>query len=93
MTKENKFNFTDERLRKIEPAETGKRAYYYDLSTAGLRLTITDKGSKSFQVQAWNPEKQRSIAVTIGRWPAMAFRSAPPTTANHRRSTLGPAPV
>jgi integrase len=76
MTKENKFNFTDERLRRIEPAETGKRAYYYDLSTAGLRLTVTDKGGKSFQVQAWNPEKQRSIAVTIGRWPAMALQVA-----------------
>lgn len=76
MTKENKINFTEERLRRIPPAEAGKRTYYYDLATAGLRLTITDKGGKSFQVQAWNPEKQRSIAVTIGRWPAITLHSA-----------------
>jgi integrase len=76
MTKENKFKFTDERLRKIAPAAAGKREYCYDTATPGLRLTVTDKGSKSFQVQAWNPEKQRSIAVTIGKWPAMALQVA-----------------
>ena len=67
MTKENKFNFTDERLRKIEPS-VGSRDYYYDLQTPGLRLVVTDKGSKTFQFQAWSPEKQRPISQTLGKW-------------------------
>ena len=76
MNKDNKFNFTEERLRKIEPAATGKRAYYYDQSTAGLRLTVTDKGGKSFQVQAWSPVKQKAMISTIGKWPSVPLHEA-----------------
>ncbi|WP_319586509.1 tyrosine-type recombinase/integrase [uncultured Desulfobulbus sp.] len=76
MSKENKFNFTEERLRKIKPAATGKRAYYYDQSTAGLRLTVTDRGGKSFQVQTWSPAKQKPIISTIGKWPSVPLHEA-----------------
>jgi len=76
MSKGSKFNFTDERLRKIEPAEAGKRAYYNDESTTGLRLSVTGTGTKTFQFQAWSPEKQRPITQTLGKWPAMPLQEA-----------------
>jgi len=76
MSKENKFKFTDERLRKILPADAGKRTFYYDEATSGLRLAVTDKGTKTFQFQAWSPEKQRPIGQTLGRWPAMPLQEA-----------------
>lgn len=76
MSKENKFNFTDERLRKIVSAEAGKRAYYNDEATTGLRLAVTATGTKTFQFQAWSPEKQRPITQTLGKWPAMPLQEA-----------------
>lgn len=76
MSQENKFKFTDERLRKIKPADVGKRAFYYDKSTPGLRLAVTSKGTKTFQFQAWSPEKQRPISQTLGRSPAMPLQEA-----------------
>ncbi len=76
MSKENKFKFTDERLRKIEPAEVGKRAFYYDDDTKGLRLAVTDKGTKTFQFQAWSPVKQRPIGQTLGKSPEMPLQEA-----------------
>jgi len=76
MANENKFNLTDERLRKMEPAPAGKRVYYYDLLVPGLMLSVTATGSKSFMFQRWSPEKQRSITVTLGRYPAISLHEA-----------------
>lgn len=84
MSDENKFNFTDERLRKIQLPDTGKRSYYYDTTTPGLRLAVSATGNKSFQYQAWSSEKQRPITVTVGKYPAMPLRQA-----REQANTLG----
>jgi integrase len=76
MAKENKFNFTDERLRKMKVAEQGKRDYYHDLLTPGLMLSVTATGSRSFMFQRWSPEKQRSVTVTLGKYPTLSIREA-----------------
>ena len=76
MAKDNKFNFTDERLRKLEPAPSGKRNYYHDLLTPGLMLSVTATGSRSFMFQRWSPEKQRSVTVTLGKYPQMTIMEA-----------------
>jgi len=76
MSNENKFNFTYERLRKIQNADAGKRAYYYDTLTPGLRLAVSATGNKSFQYQAWSSEKQRPVTLTLGKWPAMTHNAA-----------------
>ena len=76
MSEENKFNFTDDRLRKIQLPDAGKRVYYYDTTTPGLRLAVSATGNKSFQYQAWSSEKQRPITITLGKWPAMPIHAA-----------------
>jgi len=76
MAKENKFNFTDERLRKMKASEQGKRDYYHDLLTPGLMLSVTATGSRSFMFQRWSPEKQRSVTVTLGKYPTLSIREA-----------------
>ncbi len=47
MAKDNKFNFTDERLRKMEPAPSGKRNYYHDMLTACQSALKIDPPSAS----------------------------------------------
>jgi integrase len=74
--KANRFNFTDERLRKIKAAVPGKRDYYYDLQAPGLMLAVTATGSRSFIFQRWSPEKKRSITVTLGKYPTVSIRGA-----------------
>jgi integrase len=76
MAKENKFNFTDERLRKMKAAAPGKRDYYHDLLTPGLMLSVTATGNRSFMFQRWSPEKQRSVTVTLGKYPTLSIREA-----------------
>jgi integrase len=76
MSKENKFNFTDERLRKIEPAPADKRSYYHDQSTPGLMLAVTATGNKSLLFKQWSSEKQRPVTVTLGKYPALSLREA-----------------
>jgi integrase len=76
MDRENKFNFTEDRLRKIEPPADGKRIYFYDATVTGLRLAVSAGGNKTFQFQAWSPEKQRPITQTIGKWPTMLLPDA-----------------
>lgn len=74
--KQTRINFTDERLRKIQLPDAGKRAYYYDTTTPGLRLAVSATGNKSFQYQAWSSEKQRPITITLGKWPSMPIHAA-----------------
>jgi integrase len=76
MADEKKINFTDERLRKIQLPDAGKRAYYYDTTTPGLRLAVSATGNKSFQYQAWSSEKQRPVTITLGKWPSMPINAA-----------------
>lgn len=71
-----KFNFTDERLRKVDLPPARKRLYFYDLSCPGLRLQVTASGAKTFQFQTWSPEKQRPISMTLGKWPATPLHEA-----------------
>lgn len=73
---EKKFNFTEDRLRKIEPAATDKREYYSDTTTTGLRLQVTKTGNKTFHFQVWSSEKQRPVIVTLGKWPALPLQDA-----------------
>ncbi len=71
-----KFNFTDEKLRKIDLPPAGKRSYFYDLFCPGLRLQVTASGTKTFQFQTWSPEKQRPISMTLGKWPSTPLQEA-----------------
>ncbi len=73
---QNKFNFTDNRLRKIHPAPAGKRLYFYDTTTPGLRLQITSAGTKSFQFQTRGKKQGRIVTTSIGRYPVISIRQA-----------------
>jgi len=77
MSKENTFNFTEERLRNIPlPEGAGKRDYYNDTTEKGLRLAVSGTGTKSFQFQRWSSEKQRPVIVTLGKWPDLSLHTA-----------------
>ena len=64
---EKKFNFTDERLRKLVP-EIGKRTWYFDSNKDGPCLTVmvTPTGSKSFKFKAWDSLRGKSGVLTLG---------------------------
>jgi integrase len=60
----------------MKASEQGKRDYYHDLLTPGLMLSVTATGSRSFMFQRWSPEKQRSVTVTLGKYPTLSIREA-----------------
>ncbi len=72
----NRFNFTDNRLHNIHPSPEGKRLYFYDIKTPGLRLQVTPAGTLSFQFQARGKQQGRIVTTTIGRYPAMTINQA-----------------
>ncbi len=74
---DNKFNFTDNRLRQLQPPEGKKRSYYYDQKTPGLRLQLTTACTKTFQFQARYPKKRRPPAtLVLGKYPALSINEA-----------------
>lgn len=74
---DNKFNFTDERLRNLQPTPEKKRCYYYDAKTPGLRLQVTATGTMTFQFQARYPKQRRPPAtVAIGKYPTLSLNNA-----------------
>ncbi|BDD88446.1 tyrosine-type recombinase/integrase [Desulfofustis limnaeus] len=72
----NKFNFTDNKIRTVQPIADQKRGYYYDTKTAGLRLQVTASGTKSFQFQAWDAKRGRPATRTLGKYPAISINKA-----------------
>ena len=71
-----KFNFTDTRFQKLAHDGGGKRLYFYDTVQPSLAICITPTGNKSFQLQAWDKHRGKSIVKTIGRYPKMSITSA-----------------
>jgi integrase len=70
-----KINFTDDRLRKIQPVKQ-KRIYLYDTKTPGLRLQITPAGALTFQFQVHDPRKRQAVTRTLGRYPKVSISKA-----------------
>jgi len=74
---DNKFNFTNNRLRNLQPVPGKKRSYYYDIKTAGLRLQVTSTGTMTFQFQASYPKQRRSpVTVALGKYPTLSINEA-----------------
>lgn len=73
---ENKFRFTDDRLRKLEPIPDKERCYYYDIQASGLRLQVTSFGTKTFQFQAWDSKRKKPVTRTLGKYPGMSIAEA-----------------
>ncbi len=71
-----KFNFTDNRLQKLTHDGSGKRLYFYDTGQPSLAICITPAGNKSFQLQAWDKHRGKSIVKTIGHYPKLSIASA-----------------
>ena len=72
----NRFSFTDSRLRMLLPSLGGKRQYFYDEKTPGLRLQVTPSGTKSFQFQARGKRQSRIVTTTLGRYPTLPIHKA-----------------
>jgi len=73
---DNKFRFSDNRLRKLKPVPGKKRSYYYDSSTTGLRMQVTLSGVKTFQFQTWDKIRKKPVTRTLGRYPALPLSKA-----------------
>jgi len=73
---ENKIKFTDARLRKLEPMPGKKRTYFYDSTTPGLRIQITEAGSVTFQFQIWHPRLKRPVTKSLGKYPSLPLHQA-----------------
>ncbi|MBU1140882.1 MAG: tyrosine-type recombinase/integrase [Proteobacteria bacterium] len=73
---ENKFNFTDNRLRNIQPVPDKKRSYFYDTKTDGLRLQITAAGTLSFQFQTWDTARKKPVTKSLGKYPKLSITAA-----------------
>ena len=80
-----KFNFTDERLRKLNHDGSPKRLYLYDTGQPGLVLQITPKGTKSFQLQVWDKKRGKSVVKSFGQYPAISIQHARTEVAEYRR--------
>jgi integrase len=72
----NKFNFTDNRLIRLKPNVDKKRYYFYDSKQDGLRLQITPTGTKSFQFQVWDKNRQKPVTITLGKYPSISIWQA-----------------
>jgi integrase len=71
-----KINFTDNRLRTLSHDGSNKRLYFYDTAQPSLALSLTPSGTKSFQLQAWDKKRGKSVVKSIGRYPNMSITLA-----------------
>ena len=71
----NKIKFTKASLEALALPESGRRAVYHDLKTAGLQIRVTSSGVKTFciyrRTKGGQPER-----VTLGRFPEMTIEQA-----------------
>jgi integrase len=79
-----KFNFTDERLRKLVHNGSSKRLYLYDTVQPGLVLQVTPKGTKSFQLQVWDKSRGKSVVKSLGQYPATSIQESRNKVAEYR---------
>ncbi|MEM9744385.1 MAG: site-specific integrase [Pseudomonadota bacterium] len=87
----NKFPFTKDRLRRLEPGD--KVARYYDDKTPGLFLTITPNGVRTFYLAYASPveevsapggkTRKRSRQIKLGRYPTLTIDQARAAASEH----------
>ncbi len=80
MTKKT-IKFSDNQLRKLKHDGGSKRIYIYDSLQSALALCMTPTGTKSFQFQAWDKTRGKSVTKTIGKYPSTAIKEARQKTA------------
>lgn len=68
------IRYTKKGLEKLPPAAPGKRDYYEDARYPGLRLSVTDKGTKSWVLQRRVDGRVRRF--TLGNFPAVSIENA-----------------
>ncbi len=80
---EKKFNFTDERIRKLV-SEEGKRTWFFDSNKdgPGLAVMVTPAGSKSFKFKTWDSLRGKAGTLTIGSCSKVALAEARKKAAN-----------
>lgn len=61
---ENKFKFTEDRLKKVRHFGTGRECFYRDISCPGLALRVTDKDAKSYVFE--QSFQGKTCRITIG---------------------------
>lgn len=76
------ISFTKRTIDTLPDAPPGKRASYADRNVPGLRLVVTDKGSKSWQVQK-RIKGRGGRRLTLGRYPDM-----PPAAAKKKAAIV-----
>lgn len=73
---QTKFNFTDQRLRKMKHDGSSKRNFYYDTIQHGLALQVMPSGTKTFQLRVWDRINKRTVIKSLSRYPNTAIQQA-----------------
>ena len=74
-TNENRFKFSEARLRDLPLPAAGSRSVYYDTGTAALQLRVGATGKKAFSVLR-RPKGGRPERISIGKWPDISVEQA-----------------
>lgn len=77
----SKFNFTNNRLKKIYPGE--KDSEYFDTDQKGLLLRVTPTGNKIFRFLGWSKRKRKMIKIVLGHYPDLSINDAREIAADH----------
>lgn len=72
---ENKFRFSEARLKALQPPKK-ERASYYDTDVKELELRVTPTGVKSFYVYRWSSALQKPVRAFLGKWPSCSVNQA-----------------
>lgn len=72
--KMNAINFTNNRIKAIEPGVG--RVDYQDSGQKGLTLRVFQSGVKTFRFFAWNRRVKRREVVVLGRFPDLSVTDA-----------------
>ena len=59
------IKFTDANLRLLSAQKT---TWFTDPKVKGLRLCVTSSGVKTWYVNKWDPNGQKTRQIKIGRW-------------------------
>lgn len=76
MKMKNQFAFTDARVGRAQCAKGAKRSLFQDESCRELLLQVTCLGAKSFYCRAWDPAKQYTHKVYLGKAAQLSIEDA-----------------
>jgi len=70
------LTLTDRKLRALKPAPKGGRYEVHDSVIRGLRVRVSDQGSRIFVFRTRYPGSTNPTRRTLGEYPSMTLEAA-----------------